>query len=183
MLQTTASGWAVLGLVGQMLWAGSVLAVPCQSNFPATNPDSVYIDHGDGTVTDTRTGLMWKQCNEGLSGATCEIGSSLLLNWDEALALAEASTFAGYSDWRLPNVKELSSLVEECRREPAINTNLFPTIHSTLWSGSPVAAPPVSPENLAWGVNFNPDGVVFPEPRAVPLELRYISVILVRGAR
>jgi hypothetical protein len=36
---------------------------------PASNPDSAYVDHGNGTVTHIRTGLMWKQCAEGLNGA------------------------------------------------------------------------------------------------------------------
>jgi hypothetical protein len=58
---------------------------------------------------------MWKQCAEGLSGATCQTGSAQTFTWANALAHAEASTFANYTDWRLPNVKELSSLVEDCR--------------------------------------------------------------------
>ena len=56
----------------------------------------------------------------------------------DALAHAEASTFAGHNDWRLPNVNELSSLVEDCTFSPAINTNRFPnTPNSAFWSGSP----------------------------------------------
>ena len=121
---------------------------------------------------------MWKQCTEGLSGATCEAGSAQLFNWDDALARAEASTFANYTDWRLPNVKELASLVEECRREPAINTNLFPNIYGTLWSGSPAVD-----ESLAWTVNFDPSGTVFPTPRLDSLAVPQFAVILVRGGR
>ena len=43
-----------------------------------------YVDNGDGTVTDTRSGLMWKQCLEGQSGADCE-GTAGLFNWDDAM--------------------------------------------------------------------------------------------------
>src|SRR5690625_201847 len=47
---------------------GSVYAVQCKNNFPPTNPDSVYDVHADGTVTDTRTGLMWKAAAKGKAG-------------------------------------------------------------------------------------------------------------------
>ena len=140
-----------LGLPWLLLSVGTAQSDFCQNNLPANNPDAFYIDHGDGTVTDTRTGLMWKQCAEGLSGATCRTGSPHLFNWANALPHAETSTFANYSDWRLPNVKELSSLVEKCRVSPAINTNRFPnTPGFFFWSGSPHAGF----SQWAWGVYF-----------------------------
>jgi len=143
MMQVTARGSLILGLLALLFWAGHAQAVPCQNNIPASNPDAVYIDHGDGTVTDTRTDLMWKQCAEGLSGTNCQIGSAQNFTWADALARAKASTFANYADWRLPNVKELSSLVEECRWAPSINTNRFPNTPSEpFWSGSPNASSP-----------------------------------------
>lgn len=125
-------------LFGLMLCTGFAHAGPCQKNIPASNPDVVYKDHGNGTVTDTRTGLMWKQCAEGLSGAGCQAGTARTFTWTEALTQAELSTFSGYTDWRMPNVKELASLVEDCRVSPAINTILFPnTTSAWFWSGSP----------------------------------------------
>jgi len=151
MMRVTARGSSILGLLALLLWAGNAQAVPCQNNIPAGNPDEVYIDHGDGTVTDTRTDLMWKQCAEGLSGTNCQTGSAQSFTWANALARADASTFANYTDWRLPNVKELSSLVEECRSSPSINTNHFPnTPSSPFWSGSPNA----SQSNVWLVVNF-----------------------------
>ena len=130
-------------------------AVTCQDGIPASNPDSIYIAHGDGTVTDTRTGLMWKQCREGYGGASCAAdGGTTSFDWQAALTHANGHTFAGHSDWRLPNLKELRSLVEECRSNPAINDAIFPnatTSSSVVWSGSPVAGYP----NLAWHVYFS----------------------------
>ncbi len=118
-----------------------ILIVPAFCNkrsVPASNPDSAYIDHGNGTVTDTRTGLMWKQCAEGLSDPACRTGRALHFDWADAPAHAEASTFANYTDWRLPSKDELLSLVEECGINPSINTNRFPnTPISYFWSGSP----------------------------------------------
>ena len=65
------------------------------------------LDNGDGTITDNATGLMWMQ-NDGGAG----------LNWEEALDWVEtrnAVNFLGYSDWRLPNAKELQSIVDYTR--------------------------------------------------------------------
>lgn len=60
----------------------------------ATQATADLIDNGDGTVTDTSTGLMWLQ-NPKLAGAPT--------SWSEAMAWAENLDFAGYTDWRLPN--------------------------------------------------------------------------------
>ena len=151
MMQIRVIGSWVPGMLLLLIGVGNAQAVPCQNNLPASNPDSVYIDELNGTVTDSRAGLMWKQCAEGLSGASCQTGSVQTFTWANALAHAEASTFAGYTDWRLPNVKELASLVEDCRVSPSINTNLFPNTPTwDFWSGSPDAYPSYG----AWFVNF-----------------------------
>jgi len=60
-----------------------------------------FTDNGDGTVTDQATDLMWIQDDSG-EGMT----------WQEALEYAENKEFAGYNDWRLPNIKELESIVD-----------------------------------------------------------------------
>ncbi len=75
-----------------------------------------YINNGDGTITDWATGLMWQQSDDGT-----------VRNWKEALAYAENLTLANYSDWRLPNAKELQSIVdyEKCpdiTQSPAIDS-------------------------------------------------------------
>ncbi|MFA7607551.1 MAG: IPTL-CTERM sorting domain-containing protein, partial [Rhodocyclaceae bacterium] len=138
-------------LCSLLLASAGAQAVTCQNSLPPSNPDSIYTNNNDGTVTDTRTGLMWKQCVEGLSGADCADGSAASYNWAGALTHAESHEFAGYTDWRLPNLKELHSLVEECRTGPAINDTVFPaTPSSNVWSGSPYA----SYSDGAWGVLF-----------------------------
>jgi hypothetical protein len=63
------------------------------SNAPA------YTDNGDGTITDNVTGLMWQQ----------DPGAKM--TWDEAAGGADSFDFAGYTDWRLPTIKELYSLI------------------------------------------------------------------------
>jgi hypothetical protein len=62
------------------------------------------VDNGDGTITDEATGLTWMQDDSGEG-----------MDWEHALAWAQeknAESYLGYSDWRLPNVKELQSIVD-----------------------------------------------------------------------
>jgi hypothetical protein len=110
---------------------------------PNQTPDSRYQLHNNGTVTDKWTGLMWQRCSLGQiwdgSSSTCT-GSVTRLNWQEALQQADSHSLAGYSDWRLPNRKELRSIVAYDRHRPAINTTVFPNTPSfTWWSSSPYA--------------------------------------------
>ena len=126
---------------GQSTPLGSYQAVGdqvCNEAIPVTAPGGRYVIHGDGTVTDGLTGLMWKRCTEGLSGTDCSTGAAEAHTWQQALGLAPLSIFAGYTDWRLPNLKELSSLIERSCYDPAINSNTFPnTASSWFWSASP----------------------------------------------
>ncbi len=71
------------------------------------NPDygvNDLVDNGDGTITDRATGLMWMQADSGAG-----------LDWEEALAYCERLEHAGHDDWRLPNAKELQSIVDYTR--------------------------------------------------------------------
>ena len=83
----------------------------------------------DGTVTDTATGLMWQQ----VTAPSTE-------TWEQALAFCESLTLAGHSDWRLPNWKELQSIVDYDRYNPAIDTTYFTgtvgTFESHYWSST-----------------------------------------------
>ncbi len=113
----------------------------CPPGIPTTTPTSDFTYHGDGTVTHLRTGLMWKRCLEGQSGTDCASGTVSTHTWQQALQLAEAHNFAGHADWRLPNIKELNSIVELGCYSPAINLDVFPNDSGTwTWSSSPSAA-------------------------------------------
>jgi hypothetical protein len=63
-----------------------------------------FADNGNGTITDRATGLMWMQNDNGSA-----------VSWENALGYAENFSFAGYSDWRLPDVKELQGIVDYTR--------------------------------------------------------------------
>lgn len=136
------------------LFAPWTSAQTCVTGIQASNPESVYVvDSANGTVTDTSTGLMWDRCARGLSGVGCATGYHSSFTWQAALnAAATIGVYKGYNDWRLPNLKELRSLVEECRVNPSINEFTFPNTPALLfWSGSPPATNAVG----AWGVDFN----------------------------
>ena len=81
-------------------------AAPATPRFSTSDPQS----SGEIVVRDAYTGLQWKQCPQGLSGASCTGGTLASLTWSNALASAAAESFAGASDWRLPNIIELASI-------------------------------------------------------------------------
>lgn len=104
------------------------------------NPDRL-IDNGDGTVTDAETGLMWTQCSIGQewTEAGCS-GAPMDFNWSEALQAANQFNHNGgladETDWRMPNIKELGSLVEHQCHSPAINLDYFPDTPSATYLSS-----------------------------------------------
>jgi hypothetical protein len=87
-----------------------------------------FTDNGDGTVTDMATGLMWQQSDDGVAR-----------NWEDALAYAEELELAGYDDWRLPNIKELQSIADYSRDDPAIDP-IFETADTGGWFWSSTTA-------------------------------------------
>lgn len=143
-------------LAVSLLLTMPVLAQTVNLNIEDITPDSRYTVNNDGTVTDNETGLMWMQCSEGQvwesnGGAGNCTGAAATHTWDAALALANEKSFAGYSDWRLPDIKELLSLVAEDRYDPVINSTVFPaTPSSHFWSGSPYAYT----NTISWVVDF-----------------------------
>ena len=114
-----------------------------------------YVDNGDGTVTDSRTGLMWEKLSD--DGSIHDRDTTY--TWTNALASKVATlnsgTFAGYSDWRLPNRYELESLVNlgvfNPSINPAFNTACLPACTVTTcsctrsnyyWPSTSIAAGP-----------------------------------------
>ena len=117
----------------------------------------------DGTVTDGVTGLMWKQCPEGLEGSDCSVGAAGLLIWGGSMKRARDSEFAGYTNWRLPNMKELLSIVAFDQSSPALNTTVFPGSTSSFWSSTPKY---VATGNQSYVVDFT-KGIHQPKVRTV----------------
>ncbi len=115
-------------------------AQTCRDNIAATTPDARFSVNGD-EVTDTATGLIWQRCSLGQTGTACDGGSAAGYTWQQALQTAENVRLSTGNPWRLPNVKELRSIVEAKCYSPAINLQVFPnTKTSHYWSGSPNAS-------------------------------------------
>ena len=81
-----------------------------------------YTDNGDGTITDTKTGLMWEKLSD--DGSLHDKDN--YYTWDNAFAVKVAGLnggggFAGHADWRVPNVNELQSLVSYGAVNPAVS--------------------------------------------------------------
>lgn len=102
---------------------------------------SDYINKGDGTVYDKKTGLTWQQGEGGLK------------NWKEAMAYCEneITNLGGKSDWRLPKRMELRSIVGSNHKSPVIDSFYFPeAFSSSYWTSTTH----VGHEEWAWFVGF-----------------------------
>ncbi|MEL6869381.1 MAG: DUF1566 domain-containing protein [Pseudomonadota bacterium] len=105
----------------------------------------------DGVVLDLYTGLAWQRCPLGydfVNDACVASGSVDPVDWPDALTAANADALGGFSDWQLPNVKQLDSIVQAC--QPAmIAYNAFPdTPPAPFWSSTPTRS------GGAWTVDF-----------------------------
>jgi hypothetical protein len=147
-------------------------------------PALLYVDHGDGTITDCNTGLMWEKkvpggdasvtCLTDLHGvdSTCTFVQAAGV-WIAAINAEGGGGYAGYNDWRVPNIRELQSIVDYGRVAPTINPIFGPTADIFYWSSTSfVALPPV-----AWNVDFLIGSVGFAN------EANSFRVRAVRGGR
>jgi hypothetical protein len=122
----------------------------------------------DGTIEDTKTGLMWKQCTEGLSGDRCDLTSTpvydtanssptYVAGWLKKVNDNPSALGASHKDWRVPTVKELASLVDRCiDTPPAINGTMFPGSKSQSYISATVNA---NDSSQFWYVDFK-DGTI-----------------------
>ncbi|MCQ3830177.1 DUF1566 domain-containing protein [Microbulbifer elongatus] len=148
-----------------------------REQIPSSAPSSRYQLQEDGSVADTETGLIWRACMEGVAGEACDQGEPLALNWAEALTYATAldkkGAASGDDDWRLPNIRELGSLLELQCAGPAINRGFFPNAAQDVWSSSPSNFH----THYSWYVDFATGALTYGE-REKPKAIR-----LVRDAR
>jgi hypothetical protein len=114
-------------------------------------PRFTVISNGiDEMVRDNLTGLMWSRTPHLLNG------NSDAMDWNLAIDFCNGLEFAGHSDWRLPNVRELNSLVDYGRINPPLPSgHPFEGIRSgEYWSSSSLGDEPM----MAWIVAFSQGG-------------------------
>ena len=136
------SCWLVAMLLAPSAWGQTCPTWPTAERFSFNGAE----------VTDQRTGLIWARCSVGQSwnGSTCT-GNARTLTHEAALQHAQSQ-----SGWRLPNVKELSSLADKGCKNPAIDAIAFPATRiSFYWASSPH----LGGTSSAWFVYFY-DGTV-----------------------
>jgi hypothetical protein len=140
-IDLTTEAWCMYFNMGRVYnypktWSHHVRAVRGGSSESAA-----LTDNGDGTVTDTVTGLMWQKAT-----------APGTYSWQSALSYCEDLPLAGYADWRLPNRNELQSLADYSRYHPAIDQLLVSSTESYFyWSSTTLAADPT----LAYFVRFD----------------------------
>ncbi len=114
----------------------------------------------NGTVLDTKTKLTWQQ----------DVAPGLL-DWVTAKSYCFSLSLSG-GGWRLPSMKELLTLVDETRKNPALDPQFFPGtmwMHY-FWSSSSYA---FSPANSAWNVSFS-DGITATNSKSLQQYVRCV---------
>ena len=117
-----------------------------------TPPNSYFVDNGNGTITDTRTSLVWAALPADQNGD----GTYDVLDWQGAIAhCTNLTDYGGRSDWRLPNRHELQSIVDYQLYNPAIDLRFFPATMGTFWTSTTSASSGAS----AYTVDFTSGSV------------------------
>jgi hypothetical protein len=100
-----------------------------------------FTNNMDGTVRDNNTALVWQQLDDDTGRV-----------WANALSYCNDLTLGGHSDWRLPSVKELISILDVHNIAPAIDNTVFPdTNRANYWTSTSISVDP----SRAWHVNFD----------------------------
>jgi hypothetical protein len=145
--------------------------IPCPAPGEALAQDGSYMPgaaqpsyteykvNGSLVTVDNRTGLMWITDPSGA-------GMGGKYTWEGALSECEGQTYSGYTDWRLPNIRELESMVDYSKISgPTINVTYFPGTQGTQPAYYWASTTYTQDASYAWVVNFA-KGYVYNDDKA-----------------
>lgn len=99
-------------------------------------PTAQFVDSNNNSIVDINTGLLWQKCTSGLSGTSCQSGTSTLMDWPTAISTCNNLSLNGKT-WRLPNINELKTILDVTTSNPSINSTYFPVTQSgNYWTSS-----------------------------------------------
>ncbi len=132
------------------VWRGLLGMAIVMSFLQMAAPNSMaanFVDNGDHTVTDIDNGLMWQKNDD-----------DIVRTWREGLSHCEGLSLAGYSDWKLPDIRELISITDDTKYSPAADMALLPKVlMSPYWSATTY----VYDASNAWAVDFDHGSVIY----------------------
>ena len=111
-------------LAQKTILALGLIILLCLIDIPAMASDR-YVNNGDGTVTDTKTGLMWAAKDNGE-----------LINWTDARSYCQSYSGGDHKDWRMPTLAELTGLYNpEIKNKRGYHIpKLIYTINESCWA-------------------------------------------------
>lgn len=153
----------------------AILLISCLQPVSAFAQYSYSADGAE--VADSTTGLIWQRCSEGMlwSGSTCTGTATSYTQHQAALTIAKTQATASGKPWRLPNVKELTSITKlGVSTAPSIDAVAFPvTSPGWFWTSSPTVG---SPQSNAWAVYFY-NGAVYSLSRDLSYNSIYVRLV------
>lgn len=127
----------------------------------AAGPARRFTVGADGIVADAATGLSWQRAID-----------DVFLTWGDAGTACAGLRLGGHADWRLPTAKELQTLIDDTRADPAIDPDAFPDAPAdSFWAATPLGGPDGA--GYAWFVSFA-TGIAYNSPVAAPHRARCV---------
>jgi hypothetical protein len=163
-------GGALIALVVAMM-PGIVLSQGRGAG-PAPSPAGRFVDNGDDTITDTMTRLMWEKKTTAVGSGPSAMDARDVDNrftWEYAMseyvdrlngrliAFATDGAFAGHTDWRIPTMQELQTIVEPAS-PGRINPAFGPNAPASYWTSSRRL---LGPTAVPWYIGFGTDIPVY----------------------
>lgn len=174
MIRSGLVGMAVLGMVLAM--TPGVVQSQGRAGGPAPSPAGRFVDNGDETITDTQMGLMWEKKTTTVGSGTSDTDIRDVDNkytWEYAMGdwldrmngrlirFANDGAFARHSDWRIPTMQELNTLVE-AQAPGRINAAMGANVPGSYWTSSRrLFGPMFGSTAVPWYVTFGGDIPVY----------------------